>query len=40
MALPQSDARALLDDLHAGGVAEATTVGYAMPLQDVSVRLV
>jgi selenide,water dikinase len=40
IALPQSDARALLDDLHAGGVAEATAVGYAMPLQDVSVRLV
>jgi selenide,water dikinase len=40
IALRQGDARALLDDLHASGVAEATVVGYAMPLQDVSVRLV
>jgi selenide,water dikinase len=40
IALPQSDARALLDDLHAGGVGEATIVGHATPVQDVSVRLV
>jgi selenide,water dikinase len=40
IALPQSHAPALLDDLEARGVEEATTVGYATPLQDVSVRLV
>jgi selenide,water dikinase len=40
IALPQGDASALLDKLHASGVAAATTVGYATALQDVSVRLV
>jgi selenide,water dikinase len=40
IALPQSDAPALVDDLHAHGVAAATIVGRAMPVQDVSVRLV
>ena len=40
IAVPQSHARALLDDLHARGVEQATVVGHATPLQDVSVRLV
>jgi selenide,water dikinase len=40
IALPQSDAAALLDDLHANGVKAATIVGHAIPLQGVSVRLV
>ena len=40
IALPQSDARALLDELHAEGVAAAVIVGHATPVQDVSVRLV
>jgi selenide,water dikinase len=40
IALPQSDAPALLDDLHANGVTAATLVGRATPLQDVSVRIV
>ena len=40
IAVPQSHAPTLLDDLHSGGVREATIVGHATPLQDVSVRLV
>jgi selenide,water dikinase len=40
IALPQSDAQALLDDLHANGIAAATIVGHAVPFHDVSVRLV
>ena len=40
IALPLSEAAALLDDLHANGVEAATIVGHATPLQDVSVRLV
>ena len=40
IALPQSDAPALLDDLHANGVEAATIVGHAVPFHDVSVRLV
>jgi selenide,water dikinase len=40
IALPQSGAPALLNDLHANGVTTATIVGHATTLQDVSVRLV
>ena len=40
IALPERDAPALLEDLHAHGVEAATIVGHATPLQDVSVRLV
>jgi selenide,water dikinase len=40
IALPQGDAPALLNELHANGVEPATIVGHATPLQDVSVRLV
>jgi len=40
IALRESDAPALLDDLHANGVAAATIVGHATPFQDVSVKLV
>ena len=40
IALPQEDAPGLLDALHASGVGEATLVGHATGLQDVSVRLV
>jgi selenide, water dikinase len=40
IALSESDAPALLEDLHANGVEAATIVGHATPLQDVSVRLV
>jgi selenide,water dikinase len=40
IALPRGRADALLDRLHAKGVAAATCVGYATARQDVSVRLV
>jgi selenide,water dikinase len=40
IALPESDARALVDNLHASGVAAATIVGHATARQDVSVKLV
>ena len=40
IALPQGDAKALLDALHASGIAAATIVGYATAFQEVSVRLV
>lgn len=40
IALPQGNAGALVDTLHASGVDAATLVGYATALQDVSVRLV
>ena len=40
IALPQGDARGLLDNLHASGVDKAATIGYATAFHDVSVRLV
>ncbi len=39
IALPRDEAPGLLDALHAAGVDEATLVGHATALQDVSVRL-
>jgi selenide, water dikinase len=39
IALPDADADALLNDLHASGVAAATLVGHATRFEDVSVRL-
>ena len=38
--LPESDASALLDSLHASGVGAAAIIGYAATFHDVSVRLV
>ena len=40
IALPENQAKALVDQLRASGVDAATTVGYATALQDARVRLV